>query len=174
MAALAKEERRAILRAVNSQDASEEARAAFRDLASSEPEIAWKAGTLTRHIRANQIKRLGLAGLIEESLKLSLDQLEKELGQGEPSAAERLLIENVLTTWFDLQVAAVEERASLTEAKPMDVQRFWMDRLDRAHRRFSRAMHCLAQFRKVSLQIQINVADKQVNAQTIRVVRAES
>lgn len=90
-----------------------------------------------------------------------------ELTTPDATPLERLLIENVATTWLTWQITAyryegtvnVAPYVSLTKAK------YWEDRVGAAQRRYLRAVETLARVRKIEhgIALQINIADKQIN-----------
>jgi len=135
------------------------------------PELAWSFGTLTDLKRRQAIKNLHANDLIKESLLATIENMERELGAAKATGAERMLIENVITSWYSLQIAEGKAEGALDGDYSMRVKEFWCRRLDSAHIRFSRAVSSLAQYRKVSVQIQINIAEQQIVAGTVRVAK---
>jgi hypothetical protein len=137
----------------------------YRARCKAEGALGWTFGTLTAMKRGEAIRKLHANDLVKESLTASLAWLERDLGADRATGAERMLIENVITSWFSLQIAEGKAEGALDGDYSIRVKEFWCRRLDSAHIRFSRAMASLAQFRKVNIQIQVNVAHQQVIAQ---------
>jgi len=140
----------------------------YRTRCKREGALGWTFGTLTSLKRQEAIKRLHASDLVKESLTASIAWLEKDLGADNATGAERMLIENVITSWFTLQIAEGKAEGALEGDYSIRVREFWCRRLDSAHIRFSRAVASLAQFRKVNIQIQINIAQQQVVAGIVR------
>jgi len=168
-----KEDRRALLQRLNKPEAATEDRERYRELCRVCSELPWKFGTLSSRMREKAITALSACALIEESLHANLEMLGKELGAGEATGAERLLIENVLTSWFSMQLTDAKADVAVEPGHAMHMVNFWASRQDAAHKRFNQAINSLMQFRRVSIQIQVNIADKQIVGQTIRVVRED-
>lgn len=139
----------------------------YREACKAIPGLAWENGVLTSLQRDAAIRKLEADSLIKESIKANIQQLEREMGAANAKGAERILIENVITSWFSLQMAENKAEAALDGNYTLRVKEFYGRRLDAAHSRFSRAVSSLAQFRKVNIQIQINIAQQQVVAGTL-------
>jgi hypothetical protein len=129
------------------------------------PEFAWEFGVLTSLKRDTAIQNLHASTLVKESVKANIRELERQMGLEKAKGVESILIENVITCWFSLQIAENKADAALEQNKPIAVIDLYGRRLDSAHSRFSRAVSSLAQYRKVSVQIQINIAEQQVITQ---------
>jgi len=139
----------------------------YREVCDEVPEVAWGFGVLTSLKRTTAIQNLHASDLVKESLKANIKELERQMGAARATGVERNMIENVITSWFSLQIAENKSEAAVDQNKPIAVIDLYGRRLDSAHLRFSRAVSSLSQFRRVSVQIQINIAEKQVIAQTV-------
>lgn len=105
----------------------------------------------------------GTKTCVRENMK----QMRVELGWGESSALERILIERIVATWLDLYFAEVVQNqwkgGSIPEGK------YKQYRLDRSHRRHLSAVKMLATVRKMALPLlvdikaEINVSQIQTN-----------
>ena len=101
-----------------------------------------------------------------EAIAWKLGALRAELSQPSDGPLERLLVDRVMLTWLQVH-----------QAEGMHAQRLgqltieWSDahqrRIDRAQRRYLAAIRTLAQVRRltVPVAVQINVGEKQIIAQ---------
>jgi hypothetical protein len=122
---------------------------------------------------ANQAERImvhNYAGdelLVKEAMPRTLKLMREELAGKDPSPLERLLVERVVATWFQLQYFEslyAQNMGKLTIAQA----EFYQKRLDRVHRRHLSAIRTLAQVRKLLSPgppqvAQINIAEQQIN-----------
>ena len=99
----------------------------------------------------------------KEFFKHQLKSMKVEVAGENPSSLERLLAERVVATW--LQVQLFESFYVLgMKNESMRQGDYRQKRLDRAYRRHLSAIRTLAQIRKMGPSVQINIAEKQVNA----------
>ena len=90
-----------------------------------------------------------------------------ELTTPDATPLERLLIENVATTWLTWQITAYRYEGTVNAGQGVTLTkaRYWEDRVGAAQRRYLRAVETLARVRKIEhgIALQINIADKQIN-----------
>lgn len=100
-------------------------------------------------------------------LEAQLEALRTEVAGPNPSPLERLLAERVAVTWY--QVTLTDGVVANTEMKDApSLNEFWQRRQVRANQSFLRACKTLAQVRRLlGPNIQVNVAEKQVNVMGI-------
>jgi hypothetical protein len=100
-------------------------------------------------------------------IELATGELVEELSGNAPSPLERLLVEQVVNCWVESSM--VDQRAvdRLQQGGSTPIQLEFYHRWQaRAQRRFLAACKALAQTRKLlGINVQINIADKQVNVQ---------
>lgn len=91
------------------------------------------------------------------------DALRLELGGENPTAIERLLIDQVILSFLHLNM--VEYQHSNLWEKNISVIEFWEKRLDQCQVRYHRAIFELARVRRLLKlpAMQINIAERQVN-----------
>lgn len=90
-----------------------------------------------------------------------------ELTTPDATPLERLLIENVATTWLTWQITVYRYEGTVNGAQgcTLTKAKYWEDRVNAAQRRYLRAVETLARIRKIEhgIALQINIADKQIN-----------
>jgi hypothetical protein len=86
-----------------------------------------------------------------------------EVAGENPSPLERLLAERVVATWLQVQLFDAFYALGMKGGTIIQDE-FRQKRLDRAHRRHLSAVRTLAQIRKMAPTVQINIAEKQINA----------
>lgn len=90
-----------------------------------------------------------------------------ELTTSDATPLERLLIENVATTWLTWQITVYRYEGTVNGAQgcTLTKAKYWEDRVSAAQRRYLRAVETLARVRKIEhgIALQINIADKQIN-----------
>jgi hypothetical protein len=89
------------------------------------------------------------------------EALRRRLLGDHASPLEELLVDRIVVTWLQVHHADYSHgrRNDLSPAQQEQVQR-WQDR---AQRRFLQAAKALAQVRKLEVNIQFNLAEKQIN-----------
>ena len=102
--------------------------------------------------------------LVKEAIPRTLKLMREELAGHNPSPLERLLVERVVVSWFQLQYFEglyAQNMRNLT----IPQAEFHQKRIDRAHRRHLSAIRTLAQVRKLlkPTVAQVNIAEKQLN-----------
>lgn len=132
-----------------------------RHILLQEPELAEVAmGLTTRSLLRKLINRMASEGVHRDLLEARSREIRRDLGFEKASISERLLIEQVILSYFRL----VQAEGSLTHATegPHDTQHalYWEKRVSAAQRRHVRAIESLTRVRKLlgRPEIQINVA----------------
>lgn len=90
------------------------------------------------------------------------DYLSK-LGYEQARGLERAMIQHIGLCWLRLQDVELRYARVFAGSVSLDVGNFWERRLSAVQRRYLRAVDTLARLRKVPLNVQLNVAEKQVN-----------
>ena len=97
-----------------------------------------------------------------EDLEEKVEELRQELAGPCPSALEQLLVDRIVCCWIqvnhaDAYVAVNQKRFTAEQGD------YHQRRQDRAQRRFLQACKALAQVRKLEINVQVNIAEKQIN-----------
>jgi len=86
--------------------------------------------------------------------------LRSDLGHAEASPLERMLIENIVVCW--LRLYTVELTYDTAGGHSLAQGAHWERRLTLSHHRYLKAIETLARFRKLGVNVQINVGNQQV------------
>ena len=165
------EERRATVEKLRdltgkAQDGDEEAALEIRNILDESPDLAWRfingPGKIAEEALIDEFTRdKDLAS--KELLKHQLKSMRIEVAGETPSPLERLLAERVVATWLQVQLFDAFYAFGM-KGEVMSQGDYRQKRLDRAHRRHLSALRTLAQIRKMGPAVQINIAEKQINA----------
>jgi hypothetical protein len=110
------------------------------------------------------IKNMMGVEVAEIAMEEHLVSIRDELGYHEAPIMEKLLIENIVTSW--LRVNWLESQLAMYMGKQMRFVEleFWERRLTMAQKRYLAACETLAKIRKMKIpSLQFNIGDKQVN-----------
>lgn len=102
--------------------------------------------------------------LLKEAMPVALKSMREELAGPDPSPLERLLVERVVATWFQLQYFEALHVQGFGQSMSLAQSDHAQKRVDRAQGRHLAAVKTLAQVRKsLGPAVQINIAEKQIN-----------
>ncbi|MEQ1905984.1 MAG: hypothetical protein ABL888_17475 [Pirellulaceae bacterium] len=100
-----------------------------------------------------------------ECIRHRLQQMRIELGWSKAPAHEKIVIEQIVATWLQLNFAEME--ASQSKSNSIALAKYNQFRIDRAQRRHLAAIKMLATIRKMALPIRVEInADVTVNEQS--------
>jgi len=145
---------------------------ALRETLDMMPELARKFVEPADQVERTMVQNYaGDDLLVKEAMPRTLKLMREELVGSAPSPLERLLVERVVATWFQLQYFEclyAQNMGNLT----IPQAEFHQKRIDRAHRRHLSAIRTLAQVRKLikpgTPQVaHINIAEKQINTTNV-------
>ena len=145
---------------------------ALREVLDRIPELARKFVDPADQAERTMVQNYGGDDLlVKEAMPRTLQLMREELAGRAPSPLERLLVERVVATWFQLQYFEclyAQNMGNLT----IPQAEFHQKRIDRAHRRHLSAIRTLAQVRKLlkpgTPQVaHINIAEKQINTTNV-------
>ncbi len=102
--------------------------------------------------------------LFREGVQRQLAEMRAELAGPSPSPLERMLVDRVVASWLQVQVAEMlYNRRGISFEQATHEQKT----LDRAHKRHLSAIKTLATVRRLQVPaMQVNIAEKQVNVAT--------
>jgi hypothetical protein len=153
-----------ILKRTNKANPAPEDVAALRRALQERPDLWHGVADLARQVRATLIgERAGDSALFYEAMQHGLAEMEAELGYGQASPLERLLIEQVLLGWLEYHDLQDRKQYQLKQGCSMAQMEFLDKRVSRAHHRYLQAIGTLAKLRKRSVAVQVNIAQQQVN-----------
>ncbi len=145
------------------QDGDKEALSNVRELLKEAPRLARIFVDVTNIAERSLVQRFsGDDPLVQEAIPPQLKAKREELAGPEPSALEQLLAERIVACWLQLQYAEAIYAQNL-ENMNMVQSEYHQRRIDRLHKRYLSSIKTLAQIRKLSPAVQINIAEKQIN-----------
>ena len=161
------------LQALSSQaeGGDKRARAELRQaVAECSPAIIAEASNVARRAEKMLVETISAGEpLMQETLKVRLDHMRAELAGENPAPLERLLVERVVAGWLLVEVLEALLTAQFSRDAPKSSRvspsyTIQMSKiLESATRRHLAAIRTLAQIRKLSPAVQINIAQKQIN-----------
>jgi hypothetical protein len=101
--------------------------------------------------------------MLKEAVPRKLEAMREELAGPSPTPLEKLLVEQVVACWLQLQHAEMLVAQRSFGNMSMQQVELYQRQLDRAHRRYLSAIRTLAQIRKLRPVVQVNIAEQQVN-----------
>ncbi len=129
------------------------------------PDLWRKLGDMSRQAELKLIDSLGAPASSGQAMRYALDTLRHDLGCESAPPLERLLIEQVATSWLRLQVLEVKHVLCTTDHATVPQADFWDRTLSAAQRRHLRAVETLARVRHLLRPgtVQVNIGAQQVN-----------
>ncbi len=122
-----------------------QARAELRTILAEYPKIQQPIADLAGHVENSLIRLIANAEpAIEQSLRIRVQRMREELVVAHDALEAKLLAEQVIAGWLNvnyLQMAAAQPRTRRTTAD------FWQRQLDRAQRRYLKAIAALMKLR---------------------------
>lgn len=102
------------------------------------------------------------SGLI---LERAMESMKNELGYIHAPLLEQLLIEQVVLTWFDLDIVQMKYARATSESHTLTLGAYWDRRVNSAQQRYLRAVETLARVRRIAqvTPLQVNIAGQQIN-----------
>lgn len=135
----------------------------LRELLQTPKLIGLFGGDLAATAQRSFIKAIGGDNLgFKESVAKKMEMMRAELAGPDPTPVERLLVERVVACW--LQVQDADTRYAQATGLSRQWLTLYMDRMDRANKRYLAALKTLAMVRKLAVPVlQLNIAKKQTN-----------
>ena len=138
----------------------------IRKILKESPELAWQLMDVGRVAEWRYTEMM----LKEEDfgkkevLKAQLAAMREEIAGDNPSPLERLLAERIVLAWLQIQLFEDLYASSMAKGTTTLAQgNYKQKRIDQAYKRYLSAIRTLAQIRKLSPAVQINIAEKQIN-----------
>lgn len=139
---------------------------AFRQMLKDTPGLWRVAGDLGRLSRNAIIRQFKVQATTFESLEHGMEELAADLGRAKATALEKLLIDQVVTSWLHLSVIQLRYTSAHTESIALPLSEYLERRLTLAQRRFLRTIEALARVRRLlrpKAAVQVNIGAQQVN-----------
>jgi hypothetical protein len=122
----------------------------------------WKiAGDMADNAARNMISKVRTTPALKESLKTAWKEMQKELEGENKNPLEKLLIQQVVMSWFRLQLIEYKYTEMMNQSITLTLGRYWEGRLNAAQRRHLRAVETLARVRRIlsrTPSVQVNIA----------------
>ena len=138
----------------------------IRKILKESPELAWQIMDVSRVAEWRYTEMM----LKEEDfgkkevLRCQLAAMREEIAGDNPSPLERLLAETIVLAWLQIQLFEDLYASSMSKGATTLAQgNYKQKRIDQAYKRYLSAIRTLAQIRKLSPAVQINIAEKQIN-----------
>ena len=128
------------------------------------PELWRLFGDMAEIAATTTIQGINASPMVIESVKAGRLAMRNELGLGDASPLEKMLIDHTVLCWLRLQMVEYRYSDVMNQSVTLTVGDFWERRLSAAQRRYLRACESLARIRRLRLPaMQVNIAEKQVN-----------
>lgn len=125
-------------------------------LLEEKPQIWQDTGDLVRLTEQTWIETISSGNLLHrESLRCAVEQMRQDLAESKTNALERALIDRIVCCWLAVQHAEMAE--AIPSATSIPLSQLQLKRLDSAQRRFLDACKALAQVRRLTAGIRIDI-----------------
>ena len=125
-------------------------------LLDKQPQIWEATGDLTRLTEQVWIGKVSDQNLLHrDCLRRTVEKMRKDLAEATSNALDRVLIDRIICCWLAVQHAEIIDATSQTES--VQVSLLQMRRLESANRRFIQATKALAQVRRLTAGIKIEI-----------------
>lgn len=142
----------------NTADPAPDDVAELRRILAEHPTLWRFAGDTARMASEKSVDLWNATVLIKESTKRGMEALLGELGYEGATPMERMLIEQVVLCWVNLNIMEMVHNARLAGNHIAEEGVYWDRRLNNAQRRFTRACDSLARVRKLTLAAELHKA----------------
>lgn len=158
-----------LLRKVQVEEPRPEDLTAFRKMLEDSPGL-WRAiGDLANISQQIVLQDRYFSLDIRLAVEIGIEDVKKDYGYEEARGLERMLIDQIVVNWLQLQRTQTRYEYSLRKDDASSESDHWEQRLNAANARYLRACETLARVRKLSQwsAVQVNIGRHQVNvAQT--------
>lgn len=140
----------------------------LREMVESAPDAFNAAANLAREVEHSWVAVVASGNpLVAIVTEYGVERMRRDLAGPDATPLEALLVDRIVATWLEVQVAAQQVPSKLRQG---GVDRALLDHLqnwtDRAQKRHLAAIKALAQVRRLQVPVligQLNVAQQQVN-----------
>ena len=132
----------------------------------------WRAIGDLAHVTQHTVMQSNSFGPgLRTALEVGIKDIKREYGYEEARGLERMLIDQIVVTWLQLQRTQIRYESILQQDVSLPRADYWERRVNAANTRYLRACETLARIRKLSRPsaVQVNIGRQQVNvAQTAK------
>jgi hypothetical protein len=137
---------------------------AFAKILRAHPELWVIVGDLAEASMRLMLSAKWLPPAMNESVRVGLKEMRKDLGFETASPLEKLLINQVILCWIAFHQTQMRHDVDLENGSTIPNALFWEKKVTLAQRRYLRAIEALARVRRLKLPaMQLNVAQQQLN-----------
>ncbi len=153
-----------LLATVNAQKPTKVQLAELRKALDDTPEWVSLLGDMSGQLRSRIIESMAPQPGLHIAVKKQAEQMAKELGAGQASPLERLLIDQVVIAWLRWQSVEWNYQSNFAQSITLTKGIYLEKRLTAAHRRYLQSIESLAKGRRLLARapVQINIAQQQV------------
>lgn len=130
----------------------------LRRILAEHPTLWRMAGDTARLASDKAVDQWNTTALVKESTKRGMKALREELGYETAAPMERMLIEQVILCWVNLNIMELVHNDRLAGNHVAEDGLYWDRRLSSAQRRFTHACNSLARVRKLMLVSELHKA----------------
>lgn len=142
--------------AINTANPSEADKKTFRELLKEQPEIWRQTTDLAAKLEEKIFGDMCSASYgAKESFRKKLAAMRDNLGWGNSSEIEKILIEQVCLNWLRLNVLEELHQTKTSASHNAETGLYWDKRLNSAQRRYLRACESLAKVRKLLAEAEL-------------------
>ena len=160
----------ALVHKINLENPDDEDIEVLRNMFCEHPSLWRMAGDLAFRCQCNLLCDTRINVIVREGVAAGLAGMQKQLGYGEASMLEQMLIQQLLLSWLRLNLWEYESIHMQSKGEmSLDKAYFWERRLSAAQKRYLSACESLARVRRLTrrtpaLQVNINTnSGQQVN-----------
>jgi hypothetical protein len=154
----------AICKATNKANPTAEDMARLAEYFLRHPEDGDALGNLANQVELNLLEIFKHSVIQRVTLQAYAKNMRVDLGRDTAPPLEKNLIDHVVICWLRMHIVELQVQAQ--NSTSLSVADFWERKLTATQKRYLRAVETLARIRKLSVNIQVNIGDKQIiNAQ---------
>jgi hypothetical protein len=156
----------AVDRAAKAKKPAKEDLQLIRKFLIARPDFCRAVVDMSEVVQTELIKNM--AGGSQAFVRMAIEEqalnVRDEMGYHDAPIMEKLLIENIVTSWLLLQHYEQQVAFRMTGSYSIPVLEFWERRLSKAQKRYLAACESLTKIRKMAIPaVQVNIGEKQIN-----------
>jgi len=135
----------------------------LREVLTKYPALSQLGGNLTRQVETQILMH---ACPTQQSARISIEQycahLRDQWGYESATPLERTLIEHIVLCWLRFHITELRYESNMQDNLTLPQADYWERKLSMHQTRYLRAVETLARIRKLGVNVQINVARRQI------------
>lgn len=125
------------------------------------PLAAARLGNLANQVQLQLVEKFKHSFVQRVTLEDYCYKLRADLGQKDTPTLEKNLIDHLVLCWMRMHLCELEYEQH-TKGVSLPMAEYWEKKLSATQKRYLRALEALARIRKLGVNVQINIADKQI------------